>query len=285
MKILDACGPNAGQVAFWNTDAGTRWVMMQEALDQELRPLGLRAIDALAPLPGEQVVDIGCGCGDTSIELARRVGPSGSVVGVDLSAPMLEAARRRAEAADLSHARFVQADAQTYPLEIADGVFSRFGVMFFADPVAAFVNIRRGLRPGGRLAFVCWRPMANNPWMSIPLDAIIHLLPAPPPPPDPLAPGPFAFADRTRVETILAEAGFDDVVITPHDERIGWSDLEVATRTAMGHSPVAAVQRAHPHLQVQIVDAVRATLASHADAQGVFLPSATWIVVAQKRSS
>jgi SAM-dependent methyltransferase len=283
MTIVDADGPNADQRAFWNTAAGTRWVLMQEALDGELRLLGLAAIDALAPVAGQRLIDIGCGCGDTSFELARRVGLSGSVVGIDLSAPMLEAARRRAAALEPGRTRFVQADAQTYAFEPADGAFSRFGVMFFADPVAAFINIRKSLRPKGRLAFVCWQSMANNPWMEIPLNAAISALPTRPAPRDPAAPGPFAFADRTRVQAILAEAGFSDVVITPHNQRIGWPDLDVATRTALTHSPLAAIQHDHPHLHDRIGKAVRAALAAYSDEQGVFLPSATWIVVAHNR--
>ncbi len=207
MTALDADGPNAAQVAYWNESAGPTWVAMHDALDHELNDLGLAAMAALAPRENERLVDIGCGCGATTLELARRVGKGGAVLGVDLSAPMLAVARERAAAAGLDQASFLQADAQVYALEPVDGAFSRFGVMFFADPVAAFANIRKGLRPGGRVAFVCWRQLAENPWMTVPMAAVLPLLPAPPAAPTPDAPGPFAFADRDRLFGILPRRG------------------------------------------------------------------------------
>src|SRR5450432_999963 len=156
MSQLDD-GPNAAQVAYWNDTAGPTWVAMQDVMDVQLGELGLKAIAALGVRPGERVIDVGCGCGGTTIELARRVGETGRVLGADISAPMLAVAKGRAAAQALNWASFEQADAQTYLFEPADAVFSRFGVMFFADPVAAFANLRLALAPAGRLAFVCWR--------------------------------------------------------------------------------------------------------------------------------
>ncbi|MDF2901645.1 MAG: SAM-dependent methyltransferase, partial [Phenylobacterium sp.] len=190
---------NADQIAYWNNAAGETWAALQDRLDRQIEPLGLRAIEAGAPQPGERVLDIGCGCGQTSFELARRVGPSGRVLGVDISAPMLEVARQRAAGA-AANVSFIEADAQTHAFQNGgfDLAISRFGVMFFDDPTAAFRNIGAALRPGGRLSFVCWRPMLENAWMATPLFAAMPLLP-PLPPPDPAAPGPFAFADPERV--------------------------------------------------------------------------------------
>src|SRR5881628_2723223 len=153
---------------------------------------------------GERVIDIGCGCGDTTIALARRVGPAGLVLGIDVSAPMLARAADAAREAGVAHVRFEHADAQThrFPAQAFDVLYSRFGVMFFSDPAAAFGNLRTALRPGGRLGFVCWQAVPENPWIAVPLEAAAQHM-ALPPPPAPGAPGPFSFADPERVRRIL----------------------------------------------------------------------------------
>ena len=186
---------NAAQVAYWNDKAAVTWTALQDRLDAMFAPLTLRALDAASPKPGDHVVDIGCGCGATVLELASRVGPEGSVLGVDVSKPMAARARERIAAAKLGNAQIQVSDASVHNFEAgrADLLFSRFGVMFFADPSAAFTNLRRALRPGGRLLFAAWRPMAENSWFSVPLAAAADLLP-PSPPLEPDAPGPFAFA-------------------------------------------------------------------------------------------
>jgi SAM-dependent methyltransferase len=243
-----------------------------------LRPLGLKAMAALSPQPGERLIDIGCGCGDTTMELARRVGAEGAVLGADISAPMLAVARARAAAAGFSQARFVEADAQTRIFEPADGVFSRFGVMFFTDPTAAFANLRRALRPGGRIAFVCWRALTENPWMTVPMAGVLPLLPEPPPAPPLDAPGPFAFADPARVLNILTAAGFGEIDIHESRQQIGWGDLETSARTALSVGPVALAVRSNPDLTDKIAAAVREALAPYATRDGVKLDSSVWIV-------
>jgi len=278
MTALDAAGPNAAQAAYWNETVGPSWVALQDALDGQLRPLGLKAMEVLAPKPGERLIDVGCGCGDTSLELARRVGDAGAVLGADISAPMLAVARRRAEAAGLAWARFAQADSQVEAFEPADGVFSRFGVMFFADPTAAFANLYKALKPGGRVAFVCWRPLAQNPWMTVPMAAVAPLLPEPLPPAPPDAPGPFAFADRDRLRGILAGAGFTDIAIEASDQKIGQGDVEAATLIALNAGPVAAAARTYPDLKHRIQAAVRVALAPYETPDGVRLDSSVWIV-------
>lgn len=273
---------NADQIAYWNNAAGETWAALQDRLDRQIELLGLRAIEAGAPQPGERVLDIGCGCGQTSFELARRVGPTGQVLGADISAPMLEVARERAAQATGAQVSFLQADAQThaFPKGGFDLAFSRFGVMFFDDPAAAFRNIGAALRPGGRLAFVCWRPMLENAWMATPLFAALPLLP-PLPPPDPTAPGPFAFADPDRVQAILGEAGFEAIDIQAHDQPIGGNDLDETVAMALKVGPLGAVLREHPHLRDKVVGAIREALAPHVTPDGVMLPSATWIVTAR----
>jgi SAM-dependent methyltransferase len=278
MSDTEGAAANADQIVYWNETVGPAWVAMQDGLDAQLRPLGELAMAALAPGEGERLIDVGCGCGETTLALARRVGPGGAVTGADISEPMLAVARSRAEAARIAQARFVQADAQVHAFEPADGAFSRFGVMFFADPAAAFANLRRALKPGGRIAFVCWRALAENPWMRVPGAAVAPLLPAPPPPPDPLAPGPFAFGDRERLHGLLKAGGFAEIAIQPHDAPIRWPDLDTAVRLAMRVGPAGTAAREHPDLGDRIEAAVREALAPHAGADGVSLPSATWIV-------
>ena len=278
-------GANADQIAYWNAAAGETWVAQQDRLDRQLQPLGRAAIDALDPAADERLIDIGCGCGQTSLELAGEVGPDGAVTGVDISAPMLEVARRRAAGAGLGNVRFLEADAQTHPFPPggADGVFSRFGVMFFADPPAAFGNIRKALRPGGRLAFVCWRPLALNEWMMLPMRAALSQMTAPPAPPmlDPLAPGPFAFADPDRVRGILTEGGFSGVEIEAHDSLIGGNGLEETIALSLRVGPLGMMLRENPDQRERVIDALRAALEPHAGPSGVFLPAAVWIVTAR----
>lgn len=273
---------NTDQIAYWNDVHGKTWIEMSDLLDQELVDLGLAAMAALNPQRGERIVDVGCGCGQTSLALADRVGPAGAVTGVDISHPMLEEARRRARAAGVGQAEFVEADAQTYAFAPAsfDAAFSRFGVMFFADPPAAFANIRKALKPGGRLAFVCWRPLAENAWMLVPMTAALRHLP-PPAPPQPGAPGPFAFADPERVRGILAKAGFADVAVEPLEMPLGGFALEDALKMALRIGPLAALLRENPEAAPKAVDDIRAALAERAKDGRVWLDGAVWIVTAR----
>lgn len=253
---------NAQQVAYWNDAAGPTWADLQPPLDRQLAPLGRRAMAALDLRPGLQVLDIGCGAGQTTVDLARTVAPGGHVLGVDISRPLLEVARRREGGPSVA---FLEADAQTHPFEPGafDAVFSRFGVMFFADPEAAFANIHRALKPGGRLAFVCWRSPFENPIMSLPMQAALAHVQSVPAPPAPGAPGPFAFADPARPTSILAAAGFKDIATTPHDEDIGPGDLETTLALALRVGPLGAVLRENPDQREAVIGAVRAALAAH----------------------
>jgi SAM-dependent methyltransferase len=271
---------NTDQIAYWNEAAGRTWAEFQDALDRQVGPLGARVMEILAPASGERFLDIGCGCGETTLELAKRIGPSGAVLGVDISQPMLAIARERA--AGSPRATFLEADAQTHPFEAGayDAIHSRFGVMFFQDPVAAFANLRRALKPGGRLAFVCWRAMAENPIMTLPMAAAARHLP-PHVPPTPGAPGPFAFADADRLRGILAGAGFRDIVLEPQDMAAGGNSLEGATTLALRVGPLGALLRERPEARPAVIDDIRAALKPHLKGGRVFLPSATWIVSAK----
>jgi SAM-dependent methyltransferase len=279
--------PNAEQLRYWNEVAGPRWVRFQERLDREIAGLGLLALERAALAEGEAVLDVGCGCGGTSLEIARRVGPRGRVLGLDISRPMLALARERQAEAGAAQLRFEEADAQTAALEPGafDVLFSRFGVMFFADPAAAFTNLRRALRPGARLAFVCWQRLPDNPWMMVPMGALAKHLPLPPPPP-PGAPGPFAFADAARVQGLLEAAGFSSVEAGDVREplRLGGGSLDDAVEFALEVGPAASVLReagAGPELRAQVAASVREALEPYAAGGSPSLPSAAWIFTAR----
>jgi SAM-dependent methyltransferase len=272
---------NQDQVEYWNSQVGVTWATRQEQLDRQLEPLGEFALDALAPKAGEHVIDIGCGAGQTTLALARRVGADGRVLGVDISAQLLEVAARRL--AGLPGASVLEADAQTQAFEPGafDAAYSRFGVMFFNDPAAAFANIRKALKPGGRLGFVCWRPLKENGWMTIPLGAARDHIEAQPQTPDPLAPGPFAFADPERVRGILSGAGFTDIAIEPRDFMIGGNDLDESVELSLRVGPLSRLLAEHPDARDAVIATLRETLAGHLGPDGVRMPGAVWIVTAQ----
>ena len=285
--MTQTAASNIAQIEYWNTKAkaGETWAKFQEALDRQIQTLGLAAMDTLRPEKGEHIIDIGCGCGQTSLDLGSRVGAAGSVVGVDISKPMLEVALRRPRPAPNLRVTFKQLDAQSDDLGDGcfDAAFSRFGVMFFSDPVAAFTNIRESLKPSGRLVFVCWRPLNQNPWMREPLDAALPLLP-PIAPFDPIAPGPFAFADAGRVQSILAEAGFGSVKVSPFDAAIGGANLEQTLQLALNVGPLGAALRENPERAETVADAVRDLLSKYATPNGVLMPAAVWIVSAHSEN-
>jgi SAM-dependent methyltransferase len=284
MATLPPEGPNAEQIRYWNELAGPRWVVQQEALDVQIAPLGRAAMERAALRAGERVLDVGCGCGSTTLELARRVAPGGSVLGIDISTVMLEVARREAERAGETSVRFENADAQTHRFGADfDVLFSRFGVMFFIDPVAGFANLARALRPGGRLAFVCWQALPVNPWMAVPMMAAMQHVSLPPPP-APGAPGPFAFADPERVRRILEEAGFRDVTLEPYAQKLSIGagrDLDATVEFLLGLGPAAAALRdASEETLARVRAAVREALGPYWTDAGVSMDSASWLVTA-----
>ncbi len=203
-------GPNADQAAFWNDRGGQIWVALQERLDAAMAPIAERLVQLAAPAGGEAAIDVGCGAGATTLALGRAVGPSGRVLGLDISAPLVERARTRVPPEMAGRVVFRVGDAQTEGFEPggADLMVSRFGVMFFADPVAAFRNLAAALRPGGRAVFATWAALEENPWFLIARDAAEARL-GRGAPPVPGAPGPFALSDAGMMLGLLEAAGFD----------------------------------------------------------------------------
>ena len=212
---------NIEQAEFWS-QLTPSWLELEERTEDIAGLPGGLAMDRLGLRPGQRVVDLGCGGGRTTLELASRVGPGGEVVGVDISAGMLAAGRDRAARLGTGNVEFVHADVQVHDLGEArfDAAYSRFGVMFFADPAAAFANVRRALRPGAALSFVCWQSVFDNEWMLIPGAAVAAVTGSLPPMPGPAEPGPFSLADPGRVRAVLDAAGFGSVVVTPHADQI-----------------------------------------------------------------
>ena len=281
---------NSAQIEFWNGETGQNWVTHDALMEQMLQPLGEAVMNVLAPIAGERALDIGCGCGHTSLALATRVGPEGAVTGVDVSAPMLKVAKTLADTAgdDSAPTVFLEADAQTHTFHAPhyDVVFSRFGVMFFEDPVAAFTNIRSAMSPEGRLAFCCWQPRAVNPFMTVPAMAALELLPAPPQPP-PRTPGPFAFEEADYVDAILQEAGYRDICISPLSQLLefgrGLALTEIVERLVQ-IGPIAQMIRDAPtDLQQPARDRVSAAIAPFYDSRtGLALEGQFWTVSAKR---
>jgi ubiquinone/menaquinone biosynthesis C-methylase UbiE len=276
---------NAAQVAEWNGALGERWAELQHYIDGLLRPFGEAALHLAEPKSGEHVLDVGCGCGDTTLELARAVGNEGGVLGLDISSPMLEVANRRALDAGLAQLSFRDADASQAELPGAqDLVFSRFGVMFFEAPVAAFAHLRGALREGGRLTFCCWQHPRENPWAMLPLAAARAALKIEAPPFDPLAPGPFAFAEAERLEKILRDAGYAAVEIVSFTASMVLGDaVPDAALNAVRMGPVSRLLREQGESAVApalaaIETALRALPRSP---RGVELSGATWMVCAR----
>ena len=225
---------NTAQAEHWNTGPGVaHWVANQARYDRMHAPFTALILEAAALRPGGNVLDVGCGCGGTTLAAARLVAP-GQALGLDLSGPMLARARSDAEAAGLANVTFQQGDAQVESLEPAgfEVVISRFGVMFFADPVAAFRNLVAALRPGGRLAMAVWAPIADNLHWQIPFDIAVRRL-GPPAPTDPRVPGPLAYSDAGYFRSILERAGLADVAVTP-------KPFQVIGRSAKDEAEVAA---------------------------------------------
>jgi SAM-dependent methyltransferase len=271
---------NADQLAFWNGLGGRAWVVRQAHTDITLAPVSEALLDLAAPRAGERVLDVGCGCGASTLALARAVGPTGRVAALDISGPMLARGQARAEAARIANIAWRQADAATAALDRFDLLVSNFGLMFFGDPVAAFAHMRGAANPGARMAFVCWRPLAENPWMEVPMQAVSPHVP-PRPKADPQAPGMFAFADSQRVSQVLTAAGW----APPRLDKLDL-DLDIAAGQGLEEAVVQSTQigavnnwlRGQPtEVVAAAIVSVREALAQHLEGASVRLPAAMWL--------
>lgn len=286
MPISPAERDNAAQIAYWNDKAAVTWTTFQERLDALFEPITALALDAAKAAPGEHAIDVGCGCGATVLALADRLGATGQVLGLDVSEPMSARARERIAASGLANAKVLVSDAATYtfPHGDADLLFSRFGVMFFADPVAAFTNLRRAMRPGGRLLCAAWRPLADNPWFRVPLEAARPLV-SPLPPADPEAPGPFALANADRTRAIFADAGWHGVTLTRQDVPMRFAaagQLQQATDFATRVGALARILADEgTDVRERVRQAVLETLRTYDGAAGITLTGSIWLISAR----
>ncbi len=271
----------------WNGDSGTRWAANLERLDLMLEAFGRAAIEAAGAQAGEHILDIGCGSGTSSFTLAGQTGAAGHVLGVDISEQLVDIARAATPAG--APVEFRCTDAATAPLPAGhfDLLFSRFGVMFFDDPVAAFAHMRQALKPGGRLAFVCWRGAQENDWVRLPMAAIRDIVQ--PIPADPNAPGPFAFGDRGRLTDILEQAGFAGIDVKPFDATIPYGSgatreaaIDDALDMAFQVGPLSRALADQPDdTRARAATAVRLAFAGRPGDRSVLIDGAAWLVTAR----
>ena len=266
---------------FWNGAAGDGWVAMQPVLDRMFVALEELLADAAADRGARSVLDMGCGVGATTLAIARRLGPEANCTGVDISSPMVEAAKERV-AYDDHPPRFLLADAATHSFE--DGEFdllvSRFGVMFFDDPEAAFTRLRTAIAHGGGLRFICWRSPEENPFLTTGAQATAHLLPEMPPR-EPGAPGPFAFAEKARLEEILSGAGWDGVEITPVDLPCAFPKAELPRYLARIGPVGSALREADDAKRAEVLAAARAAYGPFVNGDEVRFTARCWSVGAE----
>jgi ubiquinone/menaquinone biosynthesis C-methylase UbiE len=275
---------NEKQIEYWNKIAGPKWVKIGDAMDARFTAINDLLLTHAAAKPGESVLDVGCGTGTTALPLAAAVLPGGHITGIDVSAPMLEVARTRSAA--LPNVRYLQADAQINDFEgqTFDLLASRFGVMFFTEPVGAFKNLRNAMAHGGRLCFVCWAPLNDNPHWQIPFDIVAGRL-GQPEPRHKYAPGPLAFSDTAYLESILSESGFTDIRIAPTPVTIIGESLEDEARIGCFLGPAGALldeKKADTETRNVIRDDIAAALKAFETPDGMRLPAAVYLVTAAR---
>ena len=280
----NAASRQEAQIAYWNSVAGDRWVAAAERTDRMLEPILQALLDRANVQPGMAVLDIGCGCGATTVEIANRVGKSGRVLGVDVSQQML--ARAKALLSGFPQAELLEADAGAHPFEPSfDLAISQFGLMFFADPVTAFVNIRKAIKPGGRLLFATWRAVQDNEWTLVSLDAALSAGVSAERPARPGDPGPFSFADPERIRRVLSAAGFGEPEISEASfvlDVAAGGGLEAAVHQAMTIGSAAALLRKQPEsLIASARAAIEKALRPYERGGAVALSSAIWLVEAR----
>lgn len=277
---------NIKQRQFWSGAGGDVWVNKQREMDIMLNPLGDRVIERLDLKSDAKIIDIGCGCGATTLEIAKKI-TQGEILGVDISEPMLDKAAETAREMSLSNISFEVKDVQmdVMPQNYFDIAFSRFGVMFFEDPFEAFKNIHSSLKEDGLLSFVCWQNASLNPWQSLSIQVIKEFLDLPAPAPK--SPGPFAFEDKTYLEDILRESGFKGLEILDNREDIimfSGKSIREACEDYLTINPVVTemLKNSKPELTEEILEALVIKFSNFHQNDGLLFPSATWIVSAKK---
>mgnify|MGYP001387499027 FL=1 len=277
---------NSKQKEFWSGKGGDYWVVKQNEMDIMLNPLGEKALAKLNLKADSNVLDVGCGCGATTLEIAKKVS-NGIVTGLDISIPMLDQAKSQSSIQGISNVDFRVFDVQVDQLdnEEYDNVYSRFGVMFFENPYEAFKNIYASLKNGGKLSFVCWQNPALNPWQSLSLQVIKEYLDMPSPPPR--SPGPFAFQEKDYVQDILEQSGFSKIDFDDNQEEItmfSGKTLQDASEDYLAINPVVTemLKDSPDNLKIEIVESLKEAFAEFYMGNGLLFPSATWIVTAEK---
>jgi len=291
-KVPGGSAPNddagARMARYWNSPATAPWVTLQDRLDGLLAPAGAAALRQANPEAGEHVLDVGCGCGATTLEIAGAVSNRGRVFGVDVSEQMLARARERIVEKQLAQAGLALADAGTYSFEpqAYDLIYSRLGIMFFADPIAAFANLRSALKPSGRMTFLCCRTPAENTYISTAVQAARPLLPPDAVPvPGPEEPGMFSLADPSRIQHILAHAGFREIELLRHDERMrlaGPGGVVEAAEFSLQFGPLTRVlSEMAPALREAVLSKVSDVYRQIEGPEGLVLQGAFWIASAR----
>jgi SAM-dependent methyltransferase len=270
----------------WKGSLGERWLAHADRFEAMLAPIGAAAIAEAGFQPGERVLDVGCGGGENSLAIARLVGPDGSVTGLDISEALVAACAARARAEGITNATFVAGDAGSASLSPAgfDRLFSRFGVMFFADPYAAFAHLRSLLRPDAKVNFACWGTLSENPWRTEVSKILARYFEGPPPPPR--SPGPFAFEERPYLEDILAKAGFRDVTIKTFraDQAVGGPDATPAEATdfTLAAMPFTeALDALPPERRAALRQELTELFERHRRPGGVMMGCTVWLVGAR----
>lgn len=276
-------------IAFWNDTLVPKFERFRNILMGGLSLHSEVPLGKLALPPGSRVVDAGCGWGDTAIALARKTGPDGFVLGLDCCDAFLEKGRKDAADAGLKNIRFLAADVQTYPFEPEfDLCFSRFGMMFFSNPVAAMRNVRRALKPGGRLMFIVWRTLDDNPWARVPKEVTLRYLPPPGEDARTCGPGPFSMANPEVVTAQLKAAGFEDIGFERNDGLVMvGSSVEQAVQFQLALGPAGEIFREAGELAArrlpEIEQALREELARYVQDGQVMIGSSSWTVTARRR--
>ena len=278
---------NKDQKAFWSGKGGEIWVTKQDSMDIMLSPLGEEAIKKLNLSSNENVLDIGCGCGSTTISIANEILNNGTISGIDISIPMIEKAKRSVNDLSISNIDFFVKDVQTENLgkNIFSSAYSRFGVMFFDDPFKAFSNILTSLKESGKLSFVCWQSPKLNPWQSLSVQAVREFIDLPSPPKR--NPGPFAFQEKDYVNDILKKAGFKDIQIDDFQREIDMfygKALEEAAEDYLSINPVITemLKESSQEIRKSVSDSLIEAFSPFYNENRLTFPSATWIVSARK---